>query len=699
MQFFNPLMLIGLVAAAIPILLHLLNLRKLRTIEFSTLRFLQELQRSHVRRLKLQQWLLLVLRTLLVVFAVLAFARPVLPTSLPVLGTQVRSSVVIVLDNSPSMDTRDSRGDRFRWAVRQANQILGALKSGDEVALVTTTAVLQGKRVELTTALGAVRDELESLPVTYGSVPLDQMLEVARATLESAQNPHRELYVISDFQSNMFRWQDSVFQPASVERVIVVPINDGITLGQPDLGVDSVGVVTRVIEPGKPIEVMLRIRNNAARDVVGAVVRMRFNGQQVAQRTFDLPAGQVRVLSMSAAAPLTSGFIAGSVEVEPDACESNNSRVFAVIVPPMPRVLVVGSKATTLYLEAAIAAIGQRQSPQVRVIEPTSLAGLALDDYDVVILTEPLTPSGTEQVRAYLNAGRGNVLMFANATAPIAEQQRFAREFGIGSLVALPPKKNATYDLRGADEQHPLFSGVFRAERGAITTLESPAIEQALASTNGVHLISFDGGTAFASEHVVGNGRVIYCAVPPTVEWSAFPTSGLFPVFVARSVFYLAAKESVGADYTVGQRCRVELPQRYAISDAFTVRDASGAESVVAAVRLSGSAIVDLGRLLLPGCMVITPQNAAEPIAAISVNPPASEAQLTFTATDKVVSYISQRVGKRDVERAELDAAIGAVVGRQRQRAELWPWLIGAALLCALGEMIVASRVARRMTP
>ncbi|HXG39208.1 MAG TPA: BatA domain-containing protein, partial [Bacteroidota bacterium] len=76
MTFLNPLVLLGLLAAAIPILLHLFNLRKLRTIEFSTLTFLKELQKSKIRRIKIRQWLLLLLRTLLVILLVMAFARP-----------------------------------------------------------------------------------------------------------------------------------------------------------------------------------------------------------------------------------------------------------------------------------------------------------------------------------------------------------------------------------------------------------------------------------------------------------------------------------------------------------------------------------------------------------------------------------------------------------------------------------------------
>nr|MBP6509743.1 BatA domain-containing protein [Candidatus Kapabacteria bacterium] len=100
MNFLNPFALIGLAAASIPVLLHLLNLRRLRTVEFSSLRFLVELQQTRVRKLKLQQILLLILRTLLIVFAIIAIARPTIPGSLPLLSSTSRSSVVILIDNS-----------------------------------------------------------------------------------------------------------------------------------------------------------------------------------------------------------------------------------------------------------------------------------------------------------------------------------------------------------------------------------------------------------------------------------------------------------------------------------------------------------------------------------------------------------------------------------------------------------------------
>src|SRR5712664_2922794 len=137
MVFLNPLVLLGLAAAAIPVILHLLNLRKLRTIEFSTLTFLKELQQTKIRRLKLRQLLLLIIRTLLVMLIVLAFARPALRGSfLGGLGSQAHSTIVLIFDDSFSMMTADEHGELFKQAKEAAGRFVDLLKTGDEAFLI-----------------------------------------------------------------------------------------------------------------------------------------------------------------------------------------------------------------------------------------------------------------------------------------------------------------------------------------------------------------------------------------------------------------------------------------------------------------------------------------------------------------------------------------------------------------------------------
>src|SRR6476469_7369586 len=98
--FLHPWLLAGLVAAGIPLLLHLLARREPPTVVFPAVRYLITTTREHQRRLKLQHLLLLLLRTLLIIAIVLAAAGPTLPLS-GVPG-HAASALVLVVENAPS---------------------------------------------------------------------------------------------------------------------------------------------------------------------------------------------------------------------------------------------------------------------------------------------------------------------------------------------------------------------------------------------------------------------------------------------------------------------------------------------------------------------------------------------------------------------------------------------------------------------
>ncbi|MCB9249786.1 MAG: BatA domain-containing protein [Ignavibacteriales bacterium] len=120
MVFLNPAILLGLLAASIPIIIHLLNFRKLKKVEFSTLSFLKELQKSKIKNIKIKQWLLLLIRTLIIIFfLVLAFARPTLE-SVNFIGStgSAKSSVVFILDNSFSMSYVNDKGSIFNQSKK-----------------------------------------------------------------------------------------------------------------------------------------------------------------------------------------------------------------------------------------------------------------------------------------------------------------------------------------------------------------------------------------------------------------------------------------------------------------------------------------------------------------------------------------------------------------------------------------------------
>src|SRR5688572_11352763 len=132
MTFLNPFVLIGLVAASFPVLFHLFAQRRARRVEFSTLQFLKQLEKNSMRKIKLRQILLLILRTLLIIFLVGAFARPAMQGYLGGFpGTSsANSTMVFLIDNSASMGERTSGGSYFKQSTDAAIKLLDIYKDG-----------------------------------------------------------------------------------------------------------------------------------------------------------------------------------------------------------------------------------------------------------------------------------------------------------------------------------------------------------------------------------------------------------------------------------------------------------------------------------------------------------------------------------------------------------------------------------------
>ena len=133
MAFLNPAFLSFLALVGVPLLIHLIRRRKLKVVKWAAMEFLRQSQKKQKRRLRIEELILLALRTLIVALAVLAFCRPVLRTGIPLLSQNARVYAVVVLDNSYSMGHQGSDGkSSFERAQDSIQDLLThVFKEGD----------------------------------------------------------------------------------------------------------------------------------------------------------------------------------------------------------------------------------------------------------------------------------------------------------------------------------------------------------------------------------------------------------------------------------------------------------------------------------------------------------------------------------------------------------------------------------------
>ncbi len=189
--FSAPWALPGLAAAAIPLLLHLFARRVPPTVVFPATRYLAETARAHHRRLTLQHWLLLLVRTLLIAALVLAAAGPTLPSA--ALATHAPAALTLIVDNSLSSAAIAGGTPVLDGLRRAARSILGAAHPDDRLWLLSADAIPRPGSGQQLTA------ELDALAPSELRLDLGQAIAVARQAM-AAQPLRATVVVLSDLQ-------------------------------------------------------------------------------------------------------------------------------------------------------------------------------------------------------------------------------------------------------------------------------------------------------------------------------------------------------------------------------------------------------------------------------------------------------------------------------------------------------------------
>jgi hypothetical protein len=351
--FLHPWALAGLVAAAIPVVLHLLARREPPTVVFPAVRYLLTTTREHQRRLKLQNLLLLLLRTLLIVALVLAAAGPTLP--LRGVPGHAPGALAVIVDNSPSSGAVVGGVPRISQLRAAARAVLARATPEDAVWLVTAEGIPQRGDSR------ALADQAGALQVSPRRLDLGAAITAAGEGLASEDRPGG-IVLLTDLQA-------SAVTPAEPRVPLVV--------GRPgDEPPPNAGIVQLALgaQPwssgGGRLTVRLAGDSGAAVPLVARLDRR-------AERQALVRVGSAATLPLPGA---PSGWWTVSASLDPDEFRADDHRIGALRVAPVAR---VSCSAAGRYVAAACGVLESnrritrgdeitlgRLGPRASVVEP-----------------------------------------------------------------------------------------------------------------------------------------------------------------------------------------------------------------------------------------------------------------------------------------------------------------------------------------
>ncbi len=278
----------GLIAAAGPVIIHLLNRRRYRTVHWAAMDFLREALRRNRRILTLRDILLLTLRTLVVLLVGLALARPFFSSTEQAFDGSKPLHAVLLVDNSLSMAYELPEGTRLDQAKERARRFVDRLPEGSRVTVVPLCGSLGGVTLDASTKAGAMRAlaEIETLDRSASVLPA---LHEARRVCELGPRLSPRVVIFSDQQASNWRDLTQVDQFADLAPIQVVDVS---AVDPQNIWIAAFRVQDGVADVETPTTFLAEIRYDGVASRRDVEVALSVADQQVATKIVTLEPGR-----------------------------------------------------------------------------------------------------------------------------------------------------------------------------------------------------------------------------------------------------------------------------------------------------------------------------------------------------------------------------------------------------------------------
>ncbi|KAB2639696.1 MAG: hypothetical protein DVB26_06595 [Verrucomicrobia bacterium] len=546
MLFLNPLLLWFLAAASIPVVIHLLNRRRHKTIHWAAMQFLLKATRESRGKKKLRHFLILACRTLGLAALIFAAARPIVSGLLGWGGGAI-DVVVLVLDRSASMEIKPGDGLNSRRQI-VLEKVSAAMKNlGSARLVLIDSASCQPQDVPSPEVLA----ELSSTAATDSSADFATLL--TRAAEFLAETPGRaEVWLASDLQTSNWQPENERWAAAraSLANLPQKPAVRVLSLS----GATAANASIRLLGSRRAADellVDLEVSRSAESQVAANLpLTTTVNGTRTTE-TLILP-GQSLRFQKRLALPAGSKSGSGWFSIPADGNPRDNAAFFAY-GPARPTKSVVvappGETADYLALAAAPPGFGNQHTERM---DPSQAASLNTAEVSTVLWAAPL-PSGAaaEHLSRFLSAG-GQVLCFPPGTPP-------AKPFLESNWGPLTPAENGKYFIL-KDWNHsdgPLRDGI---DGSPLPADRLKAIRRQIPLGDASQLARWEDGEALLTRRIVDRGTLWFLASTPDYTWSNLGDADVLLPLVQRIL--ALGSERFDASYltTVGSDAAKALP-------------------------------------------------------------------------------------------------------------------------------------------
>jgi hypothetical protein len=608
---------LGALAISVPIIIHLLNRRRFKEVDWAAMEFLLDAEQKNRKRVRLEHLILLLLRCLTMLLIGMLIARPFLPSTLTasLFDTQ-QFERILLIDDSMSTQARSGNREAFELAKENLVELVQSLSTNDTDD--TATLLLMSRPEDPVFAARPVTsdtlqewiDQIQELAATDLAVDLSASLaEIQRYVDVPRQDVNRVVYVMSDLLDRDWKPntdEENASQSSPHEQLNAIGekvagvflVNIGVDQ-QANLSIESV-TPPEVFIAGVSNRIDIAIHNHGPREIQQARVRLTVGEALPIEETIDsLPAGETVEIGI----PVTLGTTAFTEEdpwsdeaqVQDDVFHSVPVQAELIGVAPeddilskdsigwyaarvargIPVLLVDGDpssdreRSETIFLERAIQPPGDVPSGNlVDVIDFVEFDKVPLSRYRVIGLcnVDQLSPQRLEELHQWVNDGGGLMIFPGGRTdAALFNEQLYDNGQGLSPLgldaITGDPQREQWSTFEISESPHQvlrIFEGQDNpfVQRVKLFNYWKTVVPET-ANFNVLAELNDADHTIAIAEKSVGEGHVITLNIPADNDWTNWPEEGLSFLMVALDMSRYLAGNLVGqSQVQVGQPIR-----------------------------------------------------------------------------------------------------------------------------------------------
>lgn len=516
MSFISNIFLWLLPLVSIPLIIHLLNRRRIIQMDFSSIYFLESLKTNSMRRINILQWLLLAIRTIIILIIILMISRPVLKGYYPSMETSPSSSMsVIVIDDSFSLSGNINNESRLSLINEKYNQVLDSFDEKTQICVISLSrgVLYDGININLP-------DLSRLISISNKKGELYNYINIINQKFDKSII-NKEIFIITDGQANLF---NSIASEEVENWNIYFILLDKL---KSNLKINSVKIGNDIIVKDKVVDIEVEVENNGLTKVENSMVSLFINNINVGLQNISIEPGNKKNIIFSTVFSNYNDNLL-KISIAEDDNNSDNEYYLNIHIPNKIKVLsLVDDLNNSKYISNVVRAINKKNNIfEHDVISYLDLSYSNLQKYDTIIIYDyKAFEFHYNYFEEYLNSNHIHLIIFPEYNNSLEQLYGILESDASGDYISLEDDTyervnyldfNSHADL-DSDNKIEDFIRVFKYIKSSIGPNSIVSMENSNSFWDQIHFGSSKVDIFFSSLHL---------------NWNDFPIKGMFVQFI-----------------------------------------------------------------------------------------------------------------------------------------------------------------------